>query len=174
VPSKSPEGLESWQSNEVLVILYDIFGGALEEEVDFDVTSGCHVTQNASALVVVSNHWRLSVGVSEENTHEFRSSVCLNQQKWMDSVGLLESVTVIVGSFLTISPHSPGSFAKFELSDSLTEAKQVLRWKDEVHLDEFVGHVESRTFCTDQIVSGHWLLEREREWVSAELKLLHF
>ena len=88
VPSESPEWWKRWESDHALVVSNNFLGSALEEEEDLEVTTSGDVTESASTIIVKNKDWRLSIGIPEENTHEFFWVLGLNKSKWMNSISL--------------------------------------------------------------------------------------
>jgi len=72
-----------------LVVSDDLLGGTLEEEEHLEVATSGDVAKSASAVIIERKDWRLSVGIPEEDTHEFIFLLGLNESKWMNSISLL-------------------------------------------------------------------------------------
>mmetsp|Transcript_38888 Transcript_38888/g.59091 ORF Transcript_38888/g.59091 Transcript_38888/m.59091 type:complete len:943 (+) Transcript_38888:2673-5501(+) len=143
VPSEGPKRREARKSNKGLVLLDDINGGTLEEEVDLDLATSGDVAEGGGAIVVVLDHGRLSIGVSEVHTGEVALLSSLEEEEGVHSVGLEATGSVIIRSLLSVGPHGPGTFGQLELSVSLTETVESLGGNLEVHLHVLV-HEEER------------------------------
>jgi len=128
-----------------LILSNDLFGGALEEEVDIEASSSGDIAESARAIFVKYKDRGLSIGVSKENTHEFFWVLGLYESKWMNSISLLSTLTIIVRGLLTIGPHSPGTLLEVELTLSLSKTVNSLTWKLKIELNIFFQHEEVST-----------------------------
>jgi hypothetical protein len=146
-----------------LILSNDLFGGALEEEVDLEACSSGDIAESARAIFVENEDWRLSIGVSEENTHEFLWVGGLDESKWMNTIGLLSTLTIIVRGLLAVSPHGPGTLFKVELTLSLSKTVNSLTWKLKIELNVLFQHEEVSALRAHQsrTVTGTCELERK-------------
>ena len=83
----------------------------MEEEVDFDLAAGGDVAEGAGAVVVEPEEGRLCIGVPEEHSEVVALVLALNHDEVVDTVDLLATYAGVVGTVLSLSPHSPGTFS---------------------------------------------------------------
>ena len=88
----------------------------------------------------------MRVGIPEENTHEFFWVLGLNQSKWMDTISLQSTETIIMRIALTIGPHSSSTLSKVELTGAFSETIDSLAWKSEIKLNILIQHDEVSSF----------------------------
>jgi hypothetical protein len=102
MPSERPHWWKLSLTNQILVLTDDLLGSSLEEEVHFHLTTCGDVAEFGGAITKVSDNWRLSIGVSKVDTHEFALVLGLDQNKWMDAISLEATHSSVVWHFLSI------------------------------------------------------------------------
>lgn len=109
-----------------MVSLNNLLGITLEEEVSLNHATSSDVAEGACSILVIFNNGGLGISVFEVHTEEFALIFALDQDEGMDTIDLKATSAVIVGTVLSLSPHSPCAFTKSEFVDSLTETKESL------------------------------------------------
>ena len=123
----------------------------------------------------MSDNWRGSIGVSEVNTKELSWNHGLNESKWMNTVCLHTTLSVIQIAVLTISPHCPCTFLEGELSVSFSETIDSCCWHLQVELKISITNDEIRVFhVKESILLGSSGSHLKLEWISVDHETLRF
>jgi hypothetical protein len=150
--------------------LNDFLRASFGEEVHLELTTSGKVSKCVVTVGLVGDYWRLSIGVSEEDSHPLVFLLSLDESKWMDSVSLFSTSSIIVLTLSSIGPHSPCSWNKREFSLSFTESVDSTAWHLKIKLHEFVSHNKVR--AVSENINNIWLScasKLEAEWL-----LIHF
>jgi len=173
MPSHSPIRWQGWPSDEILIIGNDLLCCSFEEEINIKITTCGDVAQNWASVRLISDDWRLCVGISEEYTKEH--TLCSDEAEWVNSIGLFS--TILCRRFFstdTMRPHSEGTFSKLEVIHPFTESIDLFGWESHVDLHESVLNYKSLICSVDYGFTGLWTCEREWKWLSLPLKALCF
>ena len=174
MPAEGPDWWELGLTNNIEVSSNDLLSITLHEEVGVDLTSSSDVSQDSLAVITVLDDWRHAVGVSEPDTHELVFLLAsLNKGEWVDTVGLLETGSIVIRSFLAIGPHSPGALLKLEFSVSLTKPKDALGRQFKVDLEVLIHNVASLVDGGDESFVSVGTADFETKWIHVQLKIGH-
>jgi hypothetical protein len=122
----------------------------LHHEVSFNLSAQGDVSESSRSIIVVLDDRRLSVGTPEVNSQELIGFVGLDKDKWVNTISLLESCTIIVRSFLTISPHSPGALVESKASIPFAQSVDLLGVQFEIDLNVLVHQPSSLAFSSNK------------------------
>jgi hypothetical protein len=152
----------------------DFLSVTFREEVDLELSTGSDVGESGVGSFFVGDDWRLGVGVSEEDTHPFVFLLGLDQSKWMNTVCLLSTLSVIIRSCSTVTPHGPCSWCEREFSGSFSKTVDSLTWNLEIKLHKFVSHDEIRILCINVYhVFDSSAFDLKAEWIESIIKSSH-
>jgi hypothetical protein len=161
-------------TNYVVISGNDFLSVTFNEEINFKFTTGCDVGKSSVLSSFVGDDWRLGVGVSEEDTHPFVFLLGLDQSKWVNTVGLESTGSVIVRSGSTVTPHGPCSWSEREFSGSFSKTIDSLGVYLQIKLHKFIGHDEIRIMCVDiDNVRLSGTSELESKWLICMIKTCH-
>lgn len=111
----------------------------MNEEIGFNLSTNSDIAESGCAIVVESDDWGLSVGVSEEDTKVVVLSLsALNHDEWVHTIGALATQAIVIGAHLARGPHGPSAFTNVELVHTFTQTVDILWGESEIHLDVLV------------------------------------
>ena len=112
----------------------------MNKEIGFEFPANSNIAQSRFPVTCIFNNGRLGVGVLEVYPDKVIGLCALDHDERMHTIGSFSTVAIVYHLVLASGPHSIGSLLELEVMDSLTKAKDSLRRKLEIYLNELVSH----------------------------------
>ena len=85
MPTEGPEGWKLGLPDQVMIVLDDLLCSAVDQEIDFKLSSESNVAECGCTIVVEPNDGNLGVGVSEEESNILLRFLSLYQEEGMNT-----------------------------------------------------------------------------------------